>query len=204
MKLVVTDFAKLRFSLLAAVLMVAVGAASVYFAIDANTRATRERQTAQTARDDADGKLRRVRQEETDIKQKSAIFNTLKRRGAIGEEQRLEWVELLKAIRLDRQLLELQYEIAPQRPLDQAGTEKGTSGYGFFASAMKVQVKLLHEEDLTHLLADLEARASALIFVRSCDVARLPVGAGNQPGIQPKLSADCLIDWVTLREVSAK
>ena len=35
---------------------------------------------------------------------------------------------------------------------------------------MKVQLKLLHEEDLTRLLADLREQASALILVRSCDV----------------------------------
>ena len=207
MKLVATDFAKLKWSLLVAVVMLAIGGAAVYFAIDASTRATHDRQIAQTERDSADGKLRRVRQEEDDIKQKSVIFNTLRQRGAIGEEQRLEWVELLKAIRLDRQLLELQYEIAPQRPLDmlttQAGAQPDGGGYGFFASAMKVQLKLLHEEDLTRLLADLQARASALIFVRSCDVSRLPNDA-SQAGVQPKLAADCLLDWVTLREVSAK
>ena len=201
MKLTATDFPRLQWSLLAALLMLAVGAGSVYFAHHFASTAARQRVAVQAERDDADRKLRRVRQEEDDIKQKSAVFNDLIRRGVVGEEKRLEWVEQLKAIRQQRQLLELQYEIAPQRPL----APLPGSSYGYFASAMKLQLKLLHEEDLTRLLADLREQASALIVIRSCDIARLPGGGdARTPGVQAKLQADCLIDWVTLREVAAK
>ena len=202
MKLTSADFPKLQYGLFAAVLMLALGVGSAYFALKTTSAAAQARVAAQTERDAAEGKLRRVRQEENDIKQKSAVFNALQARGAIGEERRLEWVELLKEIRLERQLLELQYEIAPQRPLDPLPGNP----YGFFASAMKVELKLLHEEDLTRLLADLREQASALIQVRSCDISRLPAATevGGQTNIQPRLQADCLIDWVTLREVIAE
>ena len=72
---------------------------------------------------------------------------------------------------------------------------------------MKVQLKLLHEEDLARLLADLREQANALTLVRSCDVQRLPGGASEtqaKGGVQATLEAECLIDWVTLREVAAK
>lgn len=203
MKLGAADFPRLQWSLLAALLMLAVGAGGVYAAYHLATLAERDQRAVQTERDDADRKLRRVRQEEDDIKQKSTVFNELVRRGIVGDERRLEWVEQLKAIRQQRQLLELAYEIAPQRPL----TALPGSSYGYFASAMKLQLKLLHEEDLTRLLADLHEQASALILVRSCDVSRLAGGnaeARTAGGVQAKLQADCLLDWVTLREVAAK
>ncbi|MEO8409715.1 MAG: hypothetical protein ABI478_04025, partial [Propionivibrio sp.] len=202
MKLTTADFAKLQYSLLAALLMLAIGAAAAYFAFAATTTATRQRQAVQAERDDAERKLQRVRLEESDIREKSLVFNQLQARGVIGEERRLEWVELLKAIAQQRQLLEVQYEIAPQRPLDalQGGN------YAFFASAMHVQLKLLHGEDLTRLLGDLRAQANALILVRRCGVSRLPGGVSEADaisGVQPTLQADCVIDWVTLREVAA-
>ena len=77
-------------------------ALAVYFALDATTVATRQRQAAQAERDDAERKLQRVRLEESDIRQKSLVFNQLQARGVIGDEHRLEWVELLKAIRQQR------------------------------------------------------------------------------------------------------
>lgn len=195
MKLGAQDFPKLQWSLLATMLMLLVGATTVYFSFDAMQAATRDRAAAQAKWNEFDGKLKQVRNEENEIKQKSTVFNALQARGMIGEEQRLEWVELLKDIRDKHRLIDLQYEIVPQRRLE-AGS---SGGFAFYSSTMKLQLKLLHEEDLTRLLDDLRNRARALIQVKRCDVSRLPSGAGgNSPAAQ--LQADCQIDWITLRE----
>jgi hypothetical protein len=199
MKIAAADFPRLRLSLLAALLMMAIGAAGVYLTLGATRVAKLDQAAAQKQRNEIDGKLKRVRSEEAEIKQKSALFNALLARGVIGEEQRLEWVELLKAIGDRRRLIDLQYEIAPQRPLDAADT---TSAFAFYASAMKVQLKLLHEEDLTRLLDDLRQQAGALIQIRSCSLSRLP-RSGGESDRSAQLQADCLIDWITLRETAS-
>ena len=196
MKLGTSDLPKLQWSLLATVLMMIVGAAMVYFAFNATEAAKRDRTAAQTERNEFDGKLKQVRDEEDEIKQKSVVFNALQTRGMIGEEQRLEWVELLKDIRDTRRLIDLQYEIAPQRRLD----TDAAKGFAFYSSTMHLQLKLLHEEDLTRLIDDLRERARALIQVKSCDVSRLPQGATDGSTIA-QLQADCRIDWITLREI---
>lgn len=199
MKLDAKDFPKLQLSLLLAIVMIAVGAVSVSIAFNSTKAARLDRAAAQSERNDFDGKLKRVRSEENEIKDKSAIFSRLQARGVIGEEQRLEWVELLKDIREKRRLIDLQYEIAPQRPLDAAPG----SGFAFVASAMKIQLKLLHEEDLTRFLNDLRQQAKALVQIKSCNVSRLPRGS-SENGTPAQLQADCQIDWITLREVSGK
>jgi len=199
MKIGSADLPKLQFSLLAALTMMAIGAGIVYFSLSLINTAKLEQAAAQAERNDFDGKLKRVRSEEDEIRQKSAIFHKLQARGVVGEEQRLEWVELLKEIRDRRRLLDLQYEIAPQRALDATPG----SGYAYFASSMKVQLKLLHEEDLTRLLDDLRRQARALIQVKSCNVSRLPRGS-SEGGTPAQLQAECLIDWVTLHEVASK
>lgn len=199
MKLGSADFPKLQFSLLVAVLMIVVGAGAVYASLSLSKLSKTQLATAQRERNDIAGKLQRVRSEEDEIKQKSTLFHILKARGVIGEEQRLEWVELLKDIRDQRRLLDLKYEIAPQRSLD---ADPG-KGYAFFSSTMKLQVKLLHEEDLTRLLSDLRQRAKALIQVRKCAVTRLPRGV-SEDGIPAQLQAECQIDWITLHEVESR
>lgn len=197
MKFGTSDIPKLQWSVLATIAMIAVGGAAVWFALNATQAAMRDRAAAQAERNEFDSKLKQVRNEEDEIKQKSAVFNALQARGMIGEEQRLEWVELLKDIRDKRRLIDLQYEIAPQHRLD---TSSG-SGFAFYSSSMHLQLKLLHEEDLTRLIDDLRERARALIQVKRCDVSRLPRGSGDgSPAAQ--LQADCRIDWITLREAT--
>jgi hypothetical protein len=203
MKLSAADFPNLQLSLLAALLMMLVGAGVGYAAFNSTQLAQRERAAAQAERNEFDGKLRRVSSEQSEIKQKSERFNALRARGVIGEEQRLEWVELLKAIRDQRRLLDLQYEFAPQRELDAKSDAKPDGNFTFFASTMKVQIKLLHEEDLTRFLADLSQQARALIQVKSCNVSRLQRDA-SENGSAAQLLADCQIDWITLRETAKK
>ena len=207
MKLSPADFPNLRLSLLAALAMVLAGAGTGYAAFHWVQASQRDRAAAQAERNEIDGKLRRVSSEQSEIKEKSERFNALQARGVIGDEQRLEWVELLKDIRDRQRLLDLQYEFVPQREIstksDAKSDGKPDGGFGFFASTMKVQIKLLHEEDLTRFLAELREQARALIQIKSCTVSRLPQEV-NDSSLSAQLLADCQIDWVTVRELTKK
>ena len=191
------DLRKLRASVLLAVVMIAVGGVALYVALDTKEGAERAKVSIGVQFSEADGKLKQVRDEESEVKQKSIVFNKLQERGIIGDEPRLDWVELLKEIRDQHRLIDLRYEIAPQRQLDgQPGSD-----FAFYASAMKLQLKLLHEEDLTRLLDDLREQAKALIRVKSCRMERLEATGEERGGGRANLQADCEIDWLTLRDV---
>ena len=199
MRLFPGDFQKLQIGLLSCLAMMVLGSACIYLAYNATQSAKREQAAAQAQRNDIDGKLKRVRSEENEIKEKSALFSRLQTRGVIGDEQRLEWVELLKDIRDKRRLLNLHYEIEPQRTLD---TPPGKD-FRFNASTMKVQLQLLHEEDLTRFLDDVREQARALIQIKSCNVFRQTQTMAGGVG-QANLQAECRIDWITLRENSTR
>jgi len=194
------DFPRIQASALAAVLMIAVGVLGLYAANKTTERARQAKIAVIAQGSEADRKLKQVREEESEIKQKSILFNNLQERGIIGEEQRLDWVEVLKDIRDRRRLIDLRYDISPQRALDSTAV----GDFAFYASSMKLQLKLLHEEDLSRLLADLRQQAKALIRVNSCNVERLPPAAEERAGGWANLLADCEIDWITLREVARK
>ena len=67
---------------------------------------------------------------------------------------------------------------------------------------MKLELKLLHEEDLTRLLDDLRREAPALIQPRRCDISRLARTAAD--GVSTaSLQAGCLIDWITVRKADS-
>ncbi|GHU33952.1 hypothetical protein AGMMS50256_26880 [Betaproteobacteria bacterium] len=200
--------ARLRDSLLTLplVLMVVFSVLLIVFSHDRIKTAQVSFAAARGERNEFDGKLRQARREEDEIRQKAVLFKRLQERGVIGEEQRLEWVELLKEIRDQRRLLEIRYEFSPQRALHGAPhTLDGaqTETFGLYASTMKLQVRLLHEEDLIRLLDDLRRQARALIQIKRCDLSRLPRTNADSvnSALQGHLQADCLIDWITLREV---
>lgn len=200
MKFARADFKKIRTSLVVAALAIAVGSVTVLFSLKQMQGAQLAEKAAAAEHSEFESKLRQVRNEENEIKQKSALFSNLQARGVIGEEQRLDWVELLKDIRDKRRLLNMEFEISPQRTLD----NNPGNNFVFYSSTMKLQLKLLHEEDLTRLLDDLRSQAKALIQVKSCNVSRLPRSSGEQGSNLAQLQADCQIDWITAREAKSK
>ncbi|MDR2788164.1 MAG: hypothetical protein LBD06_07365 [Candidatus Accumulibacter sp.] len=187
------DLAGLRATLLAVALMLVSGGLAILSSRDRIVTARAAFSAARAERNEIDGKLRRMRGEEHEIRWKATLFKRLEERGVVGEERRLEWAELLEDIRDQYRLIEVRYEFAPPRALggDQAGR------FGPHASAMRLRAPLLHEEDLIRLLDELRRRARALIRVRYCDVTRRK---GVDDALQGSLRADCLIDWITLRE----
>jgi hypothetical protein len=72
-------------------------------------------------------------------------------------------------------------------------------GHGFMASAMRLRMQLLHENDLLGFIADLQQSVQALPVVRECKVERLARAEGER-ATQANLAAECSIDWITLRE----
>lgn len=137
---------------------------------------------------------RRLTSEEQEMRIKINEYQAIAARGIIGPERRLDWVELVRNTQRDRQLLGLDYEIQPQTTLS-----KSNGGHAFMSSVMRVQLPLLHEEDLLRFVGDLQAHAPAFVRVRSCRISR----GGGQPAdvnsLPALLQADCQLDWITLK-----
>lgn len=188
-----SDFARIQLSLAAAIVMSVVGVAIAWLSNQQVRSATQARISASSQLTEYEGKLKLVRAEENEIKEKSALYSNLRARGIIGEEQRLDWVELIKDIKEHRKLLDVQYEFSPQKTLERAALP----GFSFKSSTMKLQMKLLHEEDLLNFINDLRRHAKAYVRVHSCTVTRIARSA-IPTGDAALLNADCMLDWITI------
>lgn len=188
---------RLRWSLALALVMTALGVALVYGAQHLLQREKAAFANAEAQRREAVGRLAQARQEEQEIRAKIARFAALEEQGLLGEERRLDWVEGIRRIQQARRLYELQYEIAPQTPLE--GPRGASERYEFMQSTMRLQLQLLHEGDLLGFLDELRQSVPAYVRVRSCTVERLPAAAASAT-LGPQLRADCQLDWITLRE----
>lgn len=141
-----------------------------------------------------------MREEESEIKNKSLLFNSLHERGMIGDEPRLNGSSCSRTFATATACSTCVTSCHPKDQLDSG--EVGD--FAFYLSSMKLELKLLHEEDLSRFLADLRQQAKALIRINRCHVERLPAGAEERAGGRANLLAECDLDWLTAREAGRK
>ncbi|HZV54700.1 MAG TPA: hypothetical protein VFF82_07155 [Rhodocyclaceae bacterium] len=201
MNIVASDFFKLRWNLAILVLAAIAGVAMVMGSkrLVTQTETTQRQLSAQQR--EIRAKLSRARDEEQEMRGKITLYRQLVDRGVIGQEERLDWVEQIARIKSARRLLDLQYDLSPQKAIDETllpGSQVA-DGYEFMASTMKLRMSLLHENDLLGFLADLRQAVHAHLLVRDCALGRA-ASAASERGLPAQLSAECTIDWITLRE----
>lgn len=195
------DWPKLQWGIVLFVMLSAAGASIAIFSNKLFNDASNTQQQARQARDLARGKAARVNEEAALLREKIAIYLTLQTRGIIGQEHRLDWIENIRKIREARKLLDLNYELGPQQTIEADAGNPGDNAFDIMASPMKLQMSLLHEDDLLGLLSDLRSSVQGYIRVTHCDIERVSaVSSGSGPA--PQLRANCDIDWITVREKS--
>ncbi|MCF8197349.1 MAG: hypothetical protein K9J42_01185 [Sulfuritalea sp.] len=200
MKLDAKDFKRLQWSIAFLVLMALVGGGSLWSALMLQKNGEKNIKQATAARLEVQGKLARARDEEQELRDKIGRYQALKDRGFIGEEKRLDWVEIIARIKAARRLSKLEYEFAPQRLADSGILPGGASagGYEIVSSQMKLRLNLLHEGELLDFLTELRNAVQAMVQVRSCVID--PITDRAVRGNNAQLKADCTLEWITLRE----
>ncbi|MFH0350367.1 MAG: hypothetical protein ACHBMF_00290, partial [Chromatiales bacterium] len=135
-----------------------------------------------------------VDQDELIIKEQYPRFVNLYRRGIVGEEKRLDWVEILKDAAATLKLPGLRYEITSREPYSPAFP---TGPYQVSTSTMKLDLGLLHENDLASLLQDLDEKAPGIYTVKECRLKRAQNVVAEKPD-EENVKAECDLLWFTL------
>ena len=196
MKLELRDLKRTQWvALLAAILIALAVAAGLWTSAGAHT-AQVERDAAAARKSEVERRLARVRTEEQEIKTRTQQFQQMDQAGIIGQEKRLDWTELLRDLQQQLRLPGMSYEFGAQVPLE---TTTDT-GYAYHSSPLKIQLRLLHEEDLLNFINRLQREAKAMVLVRGCKLVRPP--ATNSAGGAVQLNAECTMEWVTLRRAT--
>jgi hypothetical protein len=201
MRLTREELRKLALPSLLALALLAAGAAIIWSGDAALAAAKRQIAGAEAERAQAAERLARISEEEREVNEKLDVYKQLKRLNILGEERRLEWADAITRIRAQRELLDLSYRVDRQKLLVSAPGKP--ANVDIFASTMRVQLALLHEEDLLRFLADLRNSGNAYYSVKSCALNRTGQAATGI-SITPRLRADCEIDLVTMIDRAAK
>jgi hypothetical protein len=185
---------------IAACAVLAAGGVVCYFNADNYLRDMKRQSAAMSAqRAEVQARLASANEEEREIKASLQQYQALSAHGIVGEEKRLDWIDTITAIKNERRLFNISYTIEPQKPLDYPGFAPG-GGVNFVVSRVRLEIQLLHEEDLLNFIDDLTKRGRSYIAVRSCDVQRMDRGsASGGTTLAPRLRATCVIDLITIR-----
>ncbi len=145
-------------------------------------------------------RYRALDEEEQLVQDYLPAFTALGDTGLLGEEQRLNWVEVLQEAGAGLGLPSLAYEISARRPY-QSGLPLPAGNYGVFASEMNLDLQLLHEGDLFALLALLDERGRGLHTVSACELIRSVARPAADPAVG-NLAATCTLQWFSLQPES--
>lgn len=201
MTLTQEELKRLALPLLIGLALLAVGTGIVMTSREAERAAQVRLAQAQGERRQNAERLARIAEEEREVSQKMDVYKQLKALNILGEEQRLEWADAINRIRVQRELLDVRYRIERQKLLTSAPGKP--ANVDFFSSTMRVDLQLLHEEDLLRFLADLRASGNAYYSVKKCVLNRTGQAVGGI-AMTPRLSASCEIDLITVVDRAAK
>lgn len=129
-------------------------------------------------------------------------FIELYSQGIVGRERRLDWIDALRQAGERLKIPSLRYEISAQSESKEA-LQVNLGRYALRASTMKLKLDMVHEEDLTRLLATLDRVAPGIFTVSECNLARkdrevrIAEGAVN-------VTAECELIWFNLRLASGE
>ena len=194
MKFTQRDLVKLKWPLVGALLLLVIAGLLAWWSQQDAQKAEQQRKAAENSKNQIEQRLRQVRTEEQELKERAQIFQKMQKSGIAGEEKRLDWTEMLRAIQSDIRLPAMTYEFGAQIALENMTGQD----YAYFASPMRLQLRLLHEEDLLNFLARLQKEAKALVLIRSCKLSPQP-GSSEVREVLPQLSAECELQWITVR-----
>lgn len=128
----------------------------------------------------------------------------LENTGIVGDEQRLNWVDVIEKTTTDNKIPYLKYKIDKQVPVTTPMLTQKYPGISVNKSLMTLEMQLLHEGDLYSVINSLEANAKGLFDIQSCAISR------NHTQVESLLDSDtdknfaaaCKLNWYTINKKS--
>lgn len=196
MILTLKDFASMRLPVAVLVASIILSAVMIKFSSVQNKAAETQRGSQAAALKEASDRYQRSGEEREAILQYLPAYRKLQSEGLIGAEQRIEWIEALRAANKQAGLFGVTYQLEARIPFNLPGEGNPASPF-LRQSQMKLSFGLVHEGDLMRFLDTLATQQSGMFFLRSCIIDR-PVRIDTPAPRQPNLNAQCELSWLTI------
>jgi hypothetical protein len=181
-----------------------------------------------SAEADAQRRVANARREQSDLRDSAQTYQNLTARGMFVAEQRLDLIEAMNALKDRHKLMDLQYELQPQRPLKMANGGSYPA-VDVLASRMKLKVRAYHDGDLVTFLNDFpriqrgffpldrcvmtrtadaervensaaQTNQNAGALAQAARVAQAVAAAAPSTDSANAITAECTLEWITLQD----
>lgn len=205
MKFSKSDFHLIRWSVLAICASLLVSAIALYSSGHYADKAQKERRNAQNILNDARNHLAAILQDRENMDIYASEYGALIENEIIGDDQRLDWMEGLEKIRRQNLVASFSYAIAPQKiytpqpPID-------SGNFDIRYSEMKLQIDLLHEEQLPDFFNALRSQIKGWYQLEGCTLQRSTTINEDIDSITTAtayIKAECSGGWITLKNRNA-
>ena len=190
------DLQALRTPLIVLLAVLVAGALAIYYSDRLKKAARQQLAQQQVLLKEARMRLQKSGEEKDVIVKYLGEFRELESSGFVGEEQRINWLDGLRLANQQADLFGVDYQIGTQKPYPYAA-EFNPGQITLNQSLMKLNFRLLHEEDLMRFLAALARQGGGIFTVDQCVIKRLNTGGVIR--FQPNIGAECDLSWITAR-----
>ncbi len=163
-------------------------------------------------------RLENARRELADLQGSEETYKSLIARGTFAPERRMDFIEAMAELRKRHNILGLEYEVAPQRPL-RVASGAGYAAVGIMASRIRMKIQTYHDGDLMAFLDEFPRIQRGFFPIDKCSVKRtvgleqraVAATTGAAPGASPTsttsaiaaaIEADCTLEWITMVDKS--
>ncbi|MEK6210716.1 MAG: hypothetical protein AABM64_10195 [Pseudomonadota bacterium] len=196
MKLTGTDLASLKLPFVVLAITIAASIALVKFSSGKRELAEMRHRSQLTALQDARSRYQRSGEERETILRYLPAYRQLEKQGFVGTEQRINWLEGLRAANGQAGLFGVTYQLDAQKPSPLVGQDNPMSRH-LYHSQMKLSFGLVHEGDLMRFFRALEAQQTGMFMLTDCALDR--AGSIDAPAPrQANLTAQCDLSWLTI------
>lgn len=218
-----TDIPYIKWSLLTLLAVLGASAAIIIASQSFMTHAQEGQSALKQQLAAARARLATAQEDQQNMQTYMQEYNILLQRNIIGDDQRLDWMEVLDKMRKQSHasgLLDFNYSIAPQQhytafpPVDNGNFDINSSG-------MSMQFDLLHEGQLLSVLDALRNNNKGWFMLDHCEMERnsaqaataaldsqedgAPASADTAArSFVPQLRAQCTGGWLTFKNRNAK
>jgi hypothetical protein len=186
----------MKMPLLALAIAVAASFAMLEFSSNQRARSEKQHRDQLTALQEARIRYQRSGDERETVTHYLQTYRQLEKIGFVGAEQRLNWVESLRAANAQAGLSGVNYQLTAQEPYPYVAKDNPV-GDRVRQSRMRLSFGVLHEGELTRLFRALSAQQQGLFALNSCSLDRAGRQGAPLPG-QANLTAECELSWLTI------
>ncbi len=199
MKISKRDLGVMRLSLIVLGVALCFSLLLIYYSQSHAEYEDREWHTALSQLQSAQNDFSNAQQDESNMASYLDEYATSVDQHLIGDESRLDWVESLEKLHQQKVVEDFRYNIGPQtKYVTQPNIDSGNFNINY--SEMKLQLDLLHMEQLITFFDTLRTQIKGWYQLNSCSIHRNETATG----VGPQLKAECSGGWITLKNRNAQ